>query len=99
MLTRRETIRLMGGATAGLALGGCATSIPDQSAVLPLAPDQQWLAKLGHGLPTEYDYMTEIEGRLPQGLSGTLYRNGPGLFERDGYRRWSLIRSFHWLTK
>jgi carotenoid cleavage dioxygenase-like enzyme len=27
-----------------------------------------------------------LEGRLPQGLAGTLYRNGPALFERAGQR-------------
>lgn len=27
-----------------------------------------------------------IEGRIPAGLRGTLYRNGPALFERDGVR-------------
>lgn len=31
-----------------------------------------------------------IEGRLPAGLRGTFYRNGPGRFERNGerYRHW-----------
>lgn len=31
-----------------------------------------------------------VEGRLPEGLRGTLYRNGPGLFELFGhrYRHW-----------
>ncbi len=27
-----------------------------------------------------------IEGRLPEGFSGTLYRNGPAWMERDGFR-------------
>lgn len=27
-----------------------------------------------------------IEGRLPKGFGGTLYRNGPAWFERDGFR-------------
>jgi carotenoid cleavage dioxygenase len=27
-----------------------------------------------------------LEGRLPEGLAGTLYRNGPALFERGGQR-------------
>lgn len=27
-----------------------------------------------------------VEGRLPRGLNGTLFRNGPGLFERFGVR-------------
>ncbi len=31
-----------------------------------------------------------VEGRVPAGLAGTLYRNGPGLFSRGGrrYRHW-----------
>ncbi|MCD9031960.1 carotenoid oxygenase family protein [Luteimonas sp. Y-2-2-4F] len=28
----------------------------------------------------------QVEGRLPEGLAGTLYRNGPAWFERDGFR-------------
>lgn len=32
------------------------------------------------------DYVPEIEGAVPAGLRGSLYRNGPGRFERGGYR-------------
>lgn len=32
------------------------------------------------------DYVPEIEGALPAGLRGSLYRNGPGRFDRGGYR-------------
>jgi len=33
-------------------------------------------------LHTEHDYtVNEIEGRLPEGLTGTLFRIGPGKFE------------------
>ena len=42
-------------------------------------------------LRTEHDYHPRIEGRLPVDLRGTLYRNGPGLFERAGYRKRSLL--------
>ncbi len=28
----------------------------------------------------------ELEGRMPAGFAGTLYRNGPAWFERDGFR-------------
>jgi all-trans-8'-apo-beta-carotenal 15,15'-oxygenase len=36
-------------------------------------------------LPDEHDYVThEIEGRLPEGLIGTLYRNGPAKNEVGG---------------
>ena len=36
-------------------------------------------------LPDEHDYVVdEVEGRLPAGLTGTLYRNGPGKNEVGG---------------
>ncbi len=50
-----------------------------------------WLAKLGQGTRQEFDYVPEIEGRLPAGLAGTLYRNGPGLYERAGFKKWNLL--------
>jgi all-trans-8'-apo-beta-carotenal 15,15'-oxygenase len=42
-------------------------------------------------LPREYSYRPAVVGRIPQGLRGTLYRNGPGLFERDGFRKRCLL--------
>jgi all-trans-8'-apo-beta-carotenal 15,15'-oxygenase len=33
----------------------------------------------------------EIEGRIPRELSGSLYRNGPGLFDRGGLRKPNLL--------
>ncbi len=50
-----------------------------------------WLAKLGEGTREEFDYAPEIEGQLPAGLRGTLYRNGPGLYERAGFKKWNLL--------
>jgi carotenoid cleavage dioxygenase-like enzyme len=50
-----------------------------------------WLAKLGEGTREEFDDVPEIEGRVPAGLSGTLYRNGPGLYERAGFKKWNLL--------
>ncbi len=36
--------------------------------------------------PHEYDYPIEdIEGKIPPELTGTLYRNGPGLLDINGY--------------
>lgn len=46
---------------------------------------------LGQSLKEEHHYQAEIEGELPAQLQGTLYRNGPGLFERDGYRKKHLL--------
>lgn len=50
-----------------------------------------WYAPLGQALDDEYDYQAEVEGDLPADLRGTLYRNGPGLFERAGYRKGHLL--------
>lgn len=37
--------------------------------------------------PNEYNYwIDEIEGEIPQALSGTLFRNGPGLLDVNGQR-------------
>jgi all-trans-8'-apo-beta-carotenal 15,15'-oxygenase len=64
---------------------------PRASAAPTLPQNEKWLAKLAEGLPREVDYFAEIDGRLPDGLSGTLYRNGPGLFERAGFRKWTIL--------
>jgi all-trans-8'-apo-beta-carotenal 15,15'-oxygenase len=53
--------------------------------------DEEWLSWLAEGLPDGLDYYADIEGVLPHRLAGTLYRNGPGLFERDGCRKWTLL--------
>lgn len=90
MLTRRESIQLVS-AAAGIALSGCSANAPKQAVAPPLVPGRQFLALLGQGLPEEVDYRPEVEGRLPACLSGTLYRNGPGLFERDGFKKWNLL--------
>lgn len=37
--------------------------------------------------PNEYDYwIDDLEGEIPEGLSGTLFRNGPGLLDVNGQR-------------
>jgi all-trans-8'-apo-beta-carotenal 15,15'-oxygenase len=61
------------------------------SAMAETSGGDWWLAKLGEGTREEFDYAPEIEGRLPAGLSGTLYRNGPGLYERAGFKKWNLL--------
>jgi all-trans-8'-apo-beta-carotenal 15,15'-oxygenase len=38
-------------------------------------------------LAEEYDYYAKITGEIPRELRGTLYRNGPGIFERAGLRK------------
>ena len=91
MLTRRDSLRLIGVSAPAVALGGGTTHAAEAPAAPPLPRDQKWLALLAQGLPEELDYGAEVEGRLPDGLSGTLYRNGPGLFERDGFRKRTIL--------
>jgi all-trans-8'-apo-beta-carotenal 15,15'-oxygenase len=91
MLTRRESLGLLAGSAAVPLLGDCSTGKAQAAAAPALPPDQRWLAKLAEGLPDEVDYAAEVEGKLPDGLSGTLYRNGPGLFERNGFRKWTIL--------
>jgi hypothetical protein len=55
--------------SSAIALNSYASDLPELSAASPLAPDGTWLAKLGEGLPEEFDYPAEIEGRLPHRLS------------------------------
>ena len=50
-----------------------------------------WLSMLGTSQTDQPLTELRIEGKLPQSLSGTLYRNGPGLFERDDYRKASVL--------
>lgn len=52
---------------------------------------QDPLAGIARSLTHEYDYTPKIEGALPPKLRGTLYRNGPGLFERNNVRRRHLL--------
>lgn len=92
MLTRRDFLHLAGGAAASLALPGCAASPPLRKEVFPEFgdPDRPYLG-LATSLREEYDYEARVEGRLPEDLAGTLYRIGPGLFDRGGLRKRSLL--------
>jgi len=79
--------------TAGaMLLGACATSPPlvfdaRLSANLERLP----FRGLAESLFAEQDYEARIEGELPAGLRGRYYRNGPGLFERNGVRKRTIL--------
>ena len=91
-ITRREFLRRSALAGTFLATAGCATSPP-------LRFDERLTGSLArlpyHGLaqslPGEQDYPADVEGTIPAGLRGTLYRNGPGLFERGGVRKRTIL--------
>jgi all-trans-8'-apo-beta-carotenal 15,15'-oxygenase len=87
MMNRRETLSLLGASAATLAMTRSAFG------EAPLLPqDQRWLTHLADGLSVDrIDSVPTVEGRLPADLAGTLYRNGPGLFERDHYRKSTIL--------
>jgi all-trans-8'-apo-beta-carotenal 15,15'-oxygenase len=93
MIDRRDFLKLAGTTGATLALLGCAeSSAPLPSSVWkPLDDNELPFAGLATSLPMEYDYAPRIEGTLPAALQGTLYRNGPGLFDRGGLRKRMLL--------
>lgn len=92
MVTRRNFLRLAGGAGITLLLPGCAGSPPFRKDLFPDfgGPGAPYLG-LATSLPEEYDYEAGVEGRIPSDLRGTLYRNGPGLFDRGGLRKRNLL--------
>lgn len=53
--------------------------------------DKTWVSGLATSMSIEHDYFPAIEGDLPEGLRGTLYRNGPGRFELGGVRKNHLL--------
>lgn len=50
-----------------------------------------WLTLLGESEKGGRDCVPRVEGTIPKDLRGSLYRNGPGLFERGGRRKPHLL--------
>ena len=92
MLSRRQLLLLGGEAAASLALSGCAASPPLEKDVFADFgdPARPYLG-LATSLREEHSYRARVEGTLPVQLRGTLYRNGPGLFDRGGLRKRNLL--------
>lgn len=83
-LTRREALQ---GGLAFMATAAVAPALVAEAngQAFEKAPD--WLTLLGKSEKGGRNYAPRVEGRIPDDLNGTLFRNGPGLFERDGYRK------------
>ena len=56
-----------------------------------LQPAPRCLALLGKSEQGGRDEAPQVEGEIPRELRGSLYRNGPGLFERGGLRKPHLL--------
>lgn len=101
-VTRRSFLKLTGGIGMTLPLVGCqAKSQPLGSHELPDLAHGEPFVGLATSLPHEYHYEARVEGKIPGDLRGTLYRNGPGLFDRGGLRKRcvldgdGMIQAFH----
>jgi len=87
-LTRREALQ---GGMAFLSAAAVAPAVLASDAKSTFGKAPAWLALLGVSEQGGRSYVPRVEGRLPDGLSGTLFRNGPGLFERGGHRKANLL--------
>jgi len=88
--SRRNFLRASLGLGITSSISGCiASSLPIKSSSFPALQKQPIPSALGlvTSLPNEYYYEAEIEGAIPIELRGVLYRNGPGLFDRNGLRK------------
>ena len=86
-LTRRDAM-IAGAATGTAAL--LAANLAEE-AKADSAPAPHWLTLLAKSERGGRNYAPHVEGQIPEGLSGSLYRNGPGLFERGNYRKPHLL--------
>ena len=84
-VTRRQAVQA-GVAGAALAATG---GVVETASAAEKAPE--WLTLLGRSEQGGRDYAPRVEGKIPAGLEGSLYRNGPGLFERGGVRKPHLL--------
>lgn len=92
-MRRRTFLQLSGlGAAHAYLLGGAGFGCGDGAGgpALPSGPDQ-FLGGYVSNAGGEHDSAAFIEGRVPAGLRGTLYRNGPGLFQRGDMRKTCVV--------
>ena len=92
MISHREFLLLAGETAVSLAVSGCAASPPLRKDVFAEFGDpvRPYLG-LATSLHEEHCYEARVEGKIPTQLRGTLYRNGPGLFDRNGMRKRNIL--------
>jgi all-trans-8'-apo-beta-carotenal 15,15'-oxygenase len=79
----RRTFLKMGVAAGALTLSGSKAI----SAAASAPQEAGWRTLIGTSISESNPIKLNIEGKIPSALKGSLYRNGPGLFERGGYRK------------
>jgi all-trans-8'-apo-beta-carotenal 15,15'-oxygenase len=103
---RRDVLRYLSGMGAAAAVPGvlgCSEAPTEEgltraavSELNCLYPPWQKATALGftgqlRNAAGEKQYRARVEGRLPRGLQGTLYRNGPGLYDRADIRKRAVV--------
>lgn len=87
---RRQALKLAALGGGSLLLGSTLRARADDRGA-DCAKKPLFVGGLTTSLDRELRYEATVRGRLPAGLRGTLYKNGPGIFEREGVRRQTLL--------
>lgn len=92
-MDRRNFLRLGVAAGCSLLLPGCKAAQGPLKNITFSPDDYRRLPLLGLAttLAEEFSFAPRIEGTIPAGLQGVLFRNGPGRFDRDGERKRCLL--------
>ena len=94
-LDRRSFVKVLSAAAAPVLLPACAggDALPflENQTLYPRIERADPLGFVGHlQNGTEGGYEPTVTGKLPAGLAGTFYRNGPGVFSRGAERKGSI---------
>ncbi len=83
----RAALSLLTGATSGIWPSIGATEVPSwKDAFAQALEDTPWLLAFRSATSDAFSADAELEGEIPEALSGTLYRNGPAVHEIGDYR-------------
>ena len=88
-MTRKQFLKTAG--IGGAALITAPTILHQSQSIMKGKHDYSQAFGMARSLTTEHSYQPDIEGNIPKEIQGTLYRNGPGLFERQGVRKKNIL--------
>ena len=75
----------------GAVVLGAPTLLQTKSSTMKTKHNYDNAFGMARSFKEEHAYQPLVEGKIPSALEGTLYRNGPGLFERNGYRKSNIL--------
>ena len=102
-LTRRDFLKYSNASFISFALSnyllGCGQSNNGDSGDIDLSNITKINAKSLFKAPKDMDFTIDVSGSIPSDLEGSLYRNGPSLFERNGFKKNHLLDGEGYITK